>query len=801
MKRGVHCTSFPPCIISSCITTLWIFACLSGFDISAQTPLPNPDLVRKCSYDIIFVLDESGSIVGQGGGSATVIAPEIRSGSSDLIGSLNGTGSRVAVVEFNSTARRVPIGGSVAYQTINSSYVAAFNNYINVDNNNTPDANQYDPEDYTLLQYFTDWEDAFNKVQIINSTEDTADLVIFFTDGMPTAYINASGTVTQGPTTVIAQQALLEATGAANAVKTQGSHIFVAGISNPNLPESNVQAISGPDKYPVPESDFLKGDYSVSTSATLQQDLAGLAALLTTNTATSDFEYEINWSNHCDSFMVKFTNKSTGATDYYWDFGDSVYSTDTNLTHLFSGGGPFVVMLAAHNDGICGISDTLYDTLSFTLMLDTLLTDFNYTYVPDCDSLLVQFGGTSSDSSIFAWDFGNGQTSNGNSVSAVYTIPGTYDVTMIVSPIDHCYARDTLVKPFTFTPLTYTALADFNYNVIYKNDCDTFVVQFNNLSSGGTSYFWDFGNGITSYDTNATVTYAAGNYDVMLRVNDSRSCSTNDTIGKPLDFTPIITNPNADFDYSITPDCDLVELELTNLSSGANQFTWRLNNNIISSDFTPNAPLIYYQPASLNVELTAKGANNCAVNDTASKAIIIPSPYGYPVADFGFTPSDPEVDEMISFINLSQRADTTHYEWDFGDGTTSTEVNPKHAYSQEGEYEICLSADNGHDCPDIACKDIPIILIAIVDLPTAFTPNGDDNNDIFIVRGENIIKMHLKIFNRWGELVFESRDPYVGWDGSYKSEPQEMEVYDWLLNATLEDGRDVFRKGNVTLLR
>ena len=57
------------------------------------------------------------------------------------------------------------------------------------------------------------------------------------------------------------------------------------------------------------------------------------------------------------------------------------------------------------------------------------------------------------------------------------------------------------------------------------------------------------------------------------------------------------------------------------------------------------------------------------------------------------------------------------------------------------------------------------------------------------------------VFNRWGELVFESRDPYVGWDGTYKGEQQEMEVYDWLLNATLNNGQDIFRKGNVTLLR
>ncbi len=250
------------------------------FNVFAQTPITNPDLIISCPYDIIFVLDESGSIVGQGTG-ATNINTQVRSGALGLINALNGSGSRVTVVEFNSNARRATIGGSTAYQEVTNTYVNSFTTYITTDNNTTPQADRYDPEDYSCTggtpQCFTNWEAAFLLVQTINNTDGLAQLIIFFTDGQPTAYINQQGTVTQGTDNTTQTQALNEAIVAANGVKTQGSHIFVVAIPNPTLPEANIIAISDPDRYPDIEPDFVKADYSVSTTVTLQQDLANIA--------------------------------------------------------------------------------------------------------------------------------------------------------------------------------------------------------------------------------------------------------------------------------------------------------------------------------------------------------------------------------------------------------------------------------------------------------------------------------------------------------------------------------------------
>ena len=87
------------------------------------------------------------------------------------------------------------------------------------------------------------------------------------------------------------------------------------------------------------------------------------------------------------------------------------------------------------------------------------------------------------------------------------------------------------------------------------------------------------------------------------------------------------------------------------------------------------------------------------------------------------------------------------------------------------------------------------------DLPSAFTPNGDGVNDLFFVRGFGITKMTLRVFNRQGLMVFESRSQSIGWDGTYKGIPQPMDAYAWTLDVEYFTGEKFKKKGDVTLIR
>jgi gliding motility-associated-like protein len=86
-------------------------------------------------------------------------------------------------------------------------------------------------------------------------------------------------------------------------------------------------------------------------------------------------------------------------------------------------------------------------------------------------------------------------------------------------------------------------------------------------------------------------------------------------------------------------------------------------------------------------------------------------------------------------------------------------------------------------------------------VPNAFSPNGDGQNDILLVKGRGVQSIVFRVFNRWGEKVFESNDLNFGWDGTFKGEPQEMDVYAWTLNAVLDGNIPIFKSGNATLIR
>lgn len=413
-----------------------------------------------------------------------------------------------------------------------------------------------------------------------------------------------------------------------------------------------------------------------------------------------------------------------------------------------------------------------------------------------CAPLIVQFGNTSSNATSYFWNFGDGTTSTTATPTHSFNTPGAYSVMMVAINPNACKTHDTVYLAVTVSSDTIMA----NFNMALADTCTNPNLSIQNTSVprpgstlGHAQFYWDFGDGNNYNGQNPPVHFYAtpGTYSVRLIMKDTLACNSPDTITQTLFFSQEFVK--ADFTKPTTL-CENTELTFQNNSQNASTFLWNFGNGQTSSLTSPT--FTYDTAGTYTVSLIAYNPNTCNKVDSMSFTLSIAST---PTAAFTVTPINPELNTPFTFHNQSQGA--THYEWSFGDGAGSQEESPVHSFNKSGEFKVCLTAINQYGCKATVCKTLRSEVQSLVDLPTGFSPNGDGTNDILFVRGYNVAKMDLRIYNRWGEIVFESNDIKKGWDGIYKGKPQEMESYAYILDVVFLDGSDAHKTGNVTLLR
>jgi gliding motility-associated-like protein len=186
------------------------------------------------------------------------------------------------------------------------------------------------------------------------------------------------------------------------------------------------------------------------------------------------------------------------------------------------------------------------------------------------------------------------------------------------------------------------------------------------------------------------------------------------------------------------------------------------------------------------------------VSDTITKPYTV---FEQPEAQFYLEKDTYGFQTPVVFTNQSINANI--YYWSFGDGNLSNEISPTHVYDNVfGWQNVCLEVYTADaPCRDTLCDRLYILFTPLIGVPNAFSPNGDGLNDVVKVEGKGIVELEFRIFNRWGLEVFYSSDSKVGWDGIYKGEPQEMEVYTYFAKAKFITGQPALLKGNITLLR
>lgn len=392
----------------------------------------------------------------------------------------------------------------------------------------------------------------------------------------------------------------------------------------------------------------------------------------------------------------------------------------------------------------------------------------------------------------FSWDFGDGNNTTTPNPTYTYATGGTFQVRLIAMNPNACKVSDTAFV--TVRVDTNSIEADFD--VVQTDSCEPYIATFTNKSKAqaGTTYTWQFGDGKTFNGANPPpheYDYS-GTYTITLILYSAAACNPHDTIQKTISFNTLYVE--ADFEGPPIV-CEKSGAQFNNRSANALTFLWKFGDGKTSTESNPKH--IYDTAGQYTIIMYAYNPGTCNGVDSMTSEITVE---GTPVANFRYDPIIPVTNDPVNFTNLSLRA--TSWIWDFGDNTfSSTENPPPKFYRRTGSYRVCLQALNETGCSDTICKYVDADVYPLADLPKAFSPNGDGQNDILYVRGAGIETIDLKIFNRWGELVFESLDVAIGWDGKYKGKEAPVEAYGYVLNVTFVDGTTFYKKGNVTLLR
>jgi gliding motility-associated-like protein len=425
-----------------------------------------------------------------------------------------------------------------------------------------------------------------------------------------------------------------------------------------------------------------------------------------------------------------------------------------------------------------------------------------------CAPLTIKFTDTLAKGKMYVWDYGDPASPKrdttyapNNSVSHTYSQVGRYRLMLIAIDSATCNIADTA---FTHVKVGFNIVVP-NFTFTKLDSCGSLRFRFDNTTTAllpnytNQTFVWDFGDGSPRIKTGFTSQIhtfpATGSYNVRLVVDDTSFCNSPDSTQKTVRINP---NVKAIFN---TPNRGCVPYTpvFNNLSLGGLNWLWDLGDGTSSTDFEPIH--IYNQVGSYNVRLIAYDSTTCNKVDTSAYFTI--SVYPIPTAGFTWSPNPPVENTRTVFTNLSVGA--TRYLWDFGDGATSTDVNPVHQYNKTDTFNVTLAAFNDADCSDTFPARIPIIIRPLLDVPNAFTPGrfagSAYNNGIVKVEGFGIGKMIWKIYNRWGQVVFSTTDINQGWDGTYKGVLSPMDVYAYTLDVEFTDGKKLRKTGDITLLR
>ncbi|WP_448104633.1 PKD domain-containing protein [Pedobacter panaciterrae] len=499
-------------------------------------------------------------------------------------------------------------------------------------------------------------------------------------------------------------------------------------------------------------------------------------------------------SEGCGPLQVSLVNTSTSLVDadFKWDFGNGITSSLVM---------PPPITFQPHPQG----KDTTYVTsLSVTSPCGTNvftssvfvkaqpIAVFSPNKTVGCSPMKVTFSNTSpGGTNTYYYDFGDGAfltRTDKLPVEHVYVTGTIKEYTVKMRAENECGSQES---SYVIQVSPNTVLPELVVNSSEKSGCAPFLVNFHNNSKGANLFRYDFGDGGSRVTRSAPeiVQYTFKNpgvYKVVLTA--SNGCSDTTTT----ETITVLEQPTTNFTADKTVGCPGLQVKFTNTTTGGLSYLWDFGDGTTSTEFEPTH--VYSGSlSSYTVTLTATNSLNCPNTLIQSDYIKITAP---PIAQFSV---DPGIEISIpsytfSFIDQSTNS-PDQWLWDFGDGITSIDRNPKHTYADTGLYKVTLKVINQSGCFTSSFKNVRISGVpGYLFVPNSFIP-GSESSELrqFRAKGSGIKSWRMSVFNKWGQLIWETTKldeghPQEGWDGTYRNVELPQSVYYWKIDVEFING-------------
>lgn len=481
----------------------------------------------------------------------------------------------------------------------------------------------------------------------------------------------------------------------------------------------------------------------------------------------------------CENHNLTLTATPGGGTAFAWAGPLNFSSSQQN---------PVIPLVVFGNSGIYSLTVTDANTCkgivtgSVTILQNPLVQAGGNTVCFGTPATLIASGAIS-----YQWFGPNGFTANTGTV----TIPAATSVSqqtyvVIGTALNSCTNSAPAYVNTTALPIPSL--------IITPRACVDEMVTLQGF--GGNTYQWKGPYNFSA--SGASVSFAASNigYAGVFTVTafDQLGCFASTTGSLKLDPLPR-GNLQSTSIYNCIPFC--ADFSFNQQSSAPlTSLIWKVNGQQIN---TPG--FNYCFTTAGKTFITAQLTDNIGCSNTASFEV---NAHALPVAKFDFYPESPiEGIDQVEFVNTSTGSNLTEWNWYFinNDGERANTKNTSHVFRSAGVYPVAMTVRNTWGCMDTIVKTVKVENDFGIYVPNAFTPNQDSKNDVFTAKGIGIVKYNLMVYSRWGQKMFESSDIFRGWDGTFKGEPCQNDVYIWKLSAVNQNGKEILLDGYVTLYR